>query len=142
MRVWTGFRSHELPLHVASFGFSESVIKIYRFCIVDAIIYIYSFSHTRFLYVPLLMCRSLVRRSLGCESLSWDYQEKGVVATLHLASAPPANTTAFQRFLPSGPVGRLPTVFLVLFNLLIFSALTALTDHLGGGSRVGSFDPY
>ncbi len=121
----TGFRSHELPLHVANLAFSESVITIYCFCIVDTIIYIYTFSHMVSVFY-LLMCSSLVRRSLGCESLSWDYQEKGVVATLHLARPPPANTTAFQRFLPSGPVGRLPTVFLVLFFLFIILALLIL----------------
>jgi 2-polyprenyl-6-methoxyphenol hydroxylase-like FAD-dependent oxidoreductase len=79
----------------------------------------------------LLMCSSLVRRSLGCESLSWDYQEKGVVATLHLARPPPANTTAFQRFLPSGPVGRLPTLFLVFFFLLIFLAFIPYQFYKG-----------
>jgi 2-polyprenyl-6-methoxyphenol hydroxylase-like FAD-dependent oxidoreductase len=78
----------------------------------------------------LLMCSSLVRSSLGCESLSWDYQQKGVVATLHLALPPPANTTAFQRFLPSGPVGRFATVFLVLFFLFIFLAFILVLHRL------------
>jgi len=51
--------------------------------------------------------RSLVRSSLGCEDLSWDYDSMGVVATLELEDEVD-NHTAFQRFLPTGPLALLP----------------------------------
>lgn len=51
--------------------------------------------------------RSLVRSSLGCEDLSWEYDAMGLVATLEL-EVEVDNHTAFQRFLPTGPLALLP----------------------------------
>lgn len=49
---------------------------------------------------------SVVRKYAGIETVGWDYQQKGVVATLEL-SLENCNT-AWQRFLPSGPIAMLP----------------------------------
>lgn len=51
--------------------------------------------------------RSLVRETLGCDSMNWEYKSMGVVGTLELAEGT-ENHTAFQRFLPTGPVAILP----------------------------------
>jgi len=50
---------------------------------------------------------SLVRRSLGGQLMSWQYDQVGIVATLDISTSSP-NTTAWQRFLPSGPLAVLP----------------------------------
>lgn len=50
---------------------------------------------------------SPVRTFAGINSRGWDYKRFGVVATLQLSS-PPAQVTAYQRFLPTGPVAFLP----------------------------------
>ena len=53
-------------------------------------------------------CRSLVRQSIGSDYKSWDYPQMGLVATLNIHTKSGSNRTAWQRFLPSGPVALLP----------------------------------
>ncbi|KAI8985371.1 hypothetical protein BDB01DRAFT_742283 [Pilobolus umbonatus] len=50
---------------------------------------------------------SPVRTFAGIDSLGWDYDAHGVVATLKLDPKRP-NKTAWQRFLPTGPIAMLP----------------------------------
>ncbi|CAG8753277.1 16314_t:CDS:2, partial [Acaulospora morrowiae] len=50
---------------------------------------------------------SLVRSFVNIESLGWDYDAHAVVATLHVDPLV-ENTTAWQRFLPTGPIAMLP----------------------------------
>jgi len=52
--------------------------------------------------------RSLVRSCIGCDYVGWEYDQMGVVATLDLEMQGEVNTTAWQRFLPTGPVALLP----------------------------------
>jgi len=52
--------------------------------------------------------RSLVRSSIGCDYVGWEYNQMGVVATLVLEVQGGVNNTAWQRFLPTGPVALLP----------------------------------
>ncbi|KAI9012633.1 hypothetical protein CLU79DRAFT_398486 [Phycomyces nitens] len=50
---------------------------------------------------------SPVRNYANIESLGWDYDTHGVVATLKLDTSR-TNNTAWQRFLPTGPIAMLP----------------------------------
>eukprot|EP00092_Neocalanus_flemingeri_P009625 GFUD01010361.1.p1 GENE.GFUD01010361.1~~GFUD01010361.1.p1 ORF type:complete len:458 (-),score=146.79 GFUD01010361.1:19-1392(-) len=52
--------------------------------------------------------RSLVRSSLGCDYVGWEYNQMGIVATLVIEEQEEPNMTAWQRFLPTGPVAVLP----------------------------------
>ncbi len=49
---------------------------------------------------------SAVRRHAGIESRGWSYDQKGIVATVRTAQ--PHRETAWQRFLPTGPLAFLP----------------------------------
>jgi ubiquinone biosynthesis monooxygenase Coq6 len=53
---------------------------------------------------------SPVRTFADIESRGWDYGRHGIVATMKLEDDTPAtgDRTAFQRFLPTGPVAMLP----------------------------------
>ncbi|KAL9053043.1 MAG: hypothetical protein Q9162_005031 [Coniocarpon cinnabarinum] len=50
---------------------------------------------------------SPVRAFAGIKTHGWDYERHGVVATLQLESTPDS-ATAYQRFLPTGPIALLP----------------------------------
>jgi len=50
--------------------------------------------------------RSWVRRQLGIDCLGWSYGQKGLVATVRPQHG--HHDTAWQRFLPSGPLALLP----------------------------------
>lgn len=51
---------------------------------------------------------SPVRTFAGIETRGWDYGRHGVVATLKLEGGGAGEKTAYQRFLPTGPVALLP----------------------------------
>lgn len=52
---------------------------------------------------------SLVRRQMGAHNFTLAYDQMGVVATLRLGTPRTAdNVTAWQRFLPTGPIALLP----------------------------------
>ncbi|XP_063700227.1 ubiquinone biosynthesis monooxygenase COQ6, mitochondrial [Culicoides brevitarsis] len=50
---------------------------------------------------------SLVRKAIGGSDISLSYEQMGVVATIELSEAND-NITAWQRFIPTGPVALLP----------------------------------
>ena len=68
---------------------------------------------------------STVRQAAGIGTWGWDYQQRAVVATIRTSSD---HSTAFQRFLPTGPLAVLP-----LSNGLssiVWSTSTAQAQHL------------
>lgn len=51
--------------------------------------------------------KSLVRKTADIHTVGWDYNQFGVVATLHITETPD-NNVAWQRFLKTGPIAMLP----------------------------------
>ncbi|KAJ1332121.1 hypothetical protein BSLG_008940 [Batrachochytrium salamandrivorans] len=51
---------------------------------------------------------SKVREFAGIQSIGWDYDGHGLVATLEIQNDSNCNDTAWQRFLPTGPIAILP----------------------------------
>lgn len=56
---------------------------------------------------------SPVRSFANIDSLGWDYNSHAVVATLHVDPSI-ENKTAWQRFLPTGPIAMLPVSYIIL----------------------------
>lgn len=74
---------------------------------------------------------SPVRTFSGIDSKGWDYDRHGVVATLELEGPGWGGEdvkTAYQRFLPTGPVAMLPMPG--NFGTLVWSTTPALAAHL------------
>lgn len=74
---------------------------------------------------------SPVRAFAGIESRGWDYDRHGVVATIEMEGAGwggEDTKTAYQRFLPTGPVALLPLPG--NFATLVWSTTPSLAAHL------------
>ncbi|KAE9381801.1 ubiquinone biosynthesis hydrox [Stipitochalara longipes BDJ] len=74
---------------------------------------------------------SPVRAFAGIESRGWDYERHGVVATLEMEGSGwrgDESKTAYQRFLPTGPVAMLPLPG--NYSTLVWSTTPALAAHL------------
>ena len=77
---------------------------------------------------------SPVRTFAGIQTRGWDYDRQGVVATLKLAAGsehdqePSCTKTAYQRFLPTGPVALLPLPG--EYATLVWTATPAQAAHL------------
>lgn len=71
---------------------------------------------------------SPVRAFAGIESRGWDYGRHGVVATLESVDDREGPITAYQRFLPTGPVAMLPMPG--KYTTLVWSTTPALAAHL------------
>ncbi|KAI9684559.1 MAG: putative ubiquinone biosynthesis monooxygenase [Bathelium mastoideum] len=75
--------------------------------------------------------QSPVRNFAGIESRGWDYERHGVVATLRLSDSPWQEApyrTAYQRFLPTGPIALLPLPG--PYASLVWSTLPSHAAHL------------
>lgn len=68
---------------------------------------------------------SLVRRLAGIRCEQWDYQQRGLVATVATREE---NLTAWQRFLPSGPLALLPVRG--GFSNIVWSTTPAMVQEL------------
>jgi 2-octaprenylphenol hydroxylase len=77
---------------------------------------------------------SVVRELAGVPTRRWSYQQRALVCTLR--STRPHAGTAFQRFLPSGPLALLPLCLpgaeTQCYSSLVWSCDTALADELLG----------
>jgi ubiquinone biosynthesis monooxygenase Coq6 len=74
---------------------------------------------------------SPVRAFAGIESRGWDYERHGVVATLEMEGSGwggDDSKTAYQRFLPTGPVAMLPLPG--NYSTLVWSTTPTLAAHL------------
>lgn len=92
--------------------------------------------HDRQLAARLLIgadgANSPVRIFAGIESRGWDYGRSAVVATVQLEGngwGGEDRKTAYQRFLPTGPVALLP-VSLITLNLRTFLPISAVFDDI------------
>ena len=75
--------------------------------------------------------QSPVRNFAGIESRGWDYNRHGIVATLRLSEGnwqTQNYRTAYQRFLPTGPVALLP--LLGPYASLVWSTMPEHASHL------------
>ncbi|KHJ35752.1 putative ubiquinone biosynthesis monooxygenase coq6 [Erysiphe necator] len=75
--------------------------------------------------------KSLVRSFAGIDSKGWDYNRVGVVATLKSESAgyhKKGLKTAYQRFLPTGPVAMLPLP--ECYSTLVWTTTPERASHL------------
>jgi len=73
---------------------------------------------------------SPVRAFAGIGSRGWDYDRQGMVATLEMEGVGwnESSKTAYQRFLPTGPVAMLPLPG--KYSTLVWSTTPALAAHL------------
>lgn len=73
---------------------------------------------------------SRVREMMGFETREWDYGHRAIVATVQVAK--PHDDTAWQRFLPSGPLAflPLPSPPEAHFCSIVWSVEEALADEL------------
>jgi ubiquinone biosynthesis monooxygenase Coq6 len=74
---------------------------------------------------------SPVRAFAGVQSRGWDYQRVGLVATLQIEGSGmdrEESKTAYQRFLPTGPVAMLPLPG--DYSTLVWSTTPVLAEHL------------
>eukprot|EP00478_Filoreta_tenera_P000327 GABV01000327.1.p1 GENE.GABV01000327.1~~GABV01000327.1.p1 ORF type:complete len:444 (+),score=149.26 GABV01000327.1:3-1334(+) len=69
--------------------------------------------------------QSIVKRELGFGQHGWEYNQKGVVATVETDCVNPA---AWQRFLPNGPVALLPCHN--RYSSVVWSTTPEHADHL------------
>nr|KAJ3419120.1 putative ubiquinone biosynthesis monooxygenase [Polyrhizophydium stewartii] len=75
---------------------------------------------------------SKVREYAGIESIGWDYDQHGIVATLAVEDDGTGNDTAWQRFLPTGPIALLPDVQQLApgYSSLVWSTKPAIAAKL------------
>mmetsp|Transcript_45323 Transcript_45323/g.114102 ORF Transcript_45323/g.114102 Transcript_45323/m.114102 type:complete len:528 (-) Transcript_45323:107-1690(-) len=69
---------------------------------------------------------SFVRSAAGIETIGWAYNQSAVVATLRMSKE---HETAFQRFLPTGPIALLPSFG--EYSSLVWSTNPAHAAQLG-----------
>lgn len=79
--------------------------------------------------------KSQLRETANIHCVRWEYDQMGVVATLNLAEEY-ENNTAWQRFLPTGPIAMLPVGFMVetlfnsLYSIIVIFVEPFYSEHL------------
>eukprot|EP00116_Pleurobrachia_bachei_P005254 sb/3465516/ len=86
-------------------------------------------SHTASLVVGADGANSMVRRTLDVPVVSWQYGQHGVVCVLQGDPGTSPMDTAYQRFLPGGPIALLPLGNGGLYSL-VWSCSTAMAQEL------------
>lgn len=74
--------------------------------------------------------QSIVRQTFNFGAVGWQYSQRGVVATVTLPPHMANMTTAWQRFLPTGPVALLP--LWDRYASIVWSTNLPHADHLLG----------